>query len=86
MQHDGRLDPAYGFERDPGVGHATCRETPRLAGSRSDFHPSKYSTNGLDSPQRKQSSHVKFRVVLRIVCLWMLHSANNETSTLQLLQ
>lgn len=26
MQHDGRLDPAYGFERDPGVGHATCRK------------------------------------------------------------
>jgi hypothetical protein len=57
------------LKRDPGVGHATCRETPRLAGSRSDFHPSKYSTNGLDSPQRKLSSHVKFRVELRIVPL-----------------
>lgn len=52
-----------------GVGHATCRETPRLAGSRSDFHPSKMTTNRLDSPQRKPLSHVKFRVQLRIVPL-----------------
>ncbi len=29
----------------------------------------KYSANGLDSPERKRLSHVKFRVVLRIVPL-----------------
>jgi hypothetical protein len=38
VPNDGRLDSAYDSERDPGTGHAPCRETPHIfGGSRERF-------------------------------------------------
>jgi hypothetical protein len=79
--HDGRLDPAYDFERDPGAGHATCRETPHVSqipGSDSHPNPSKdvppYISTRLKGIDCLTSNFAQCYVL----SFWMLHSANNE--------
>jgi hypothetical protein len=68
--HDGRLDSAYDSERDPGVGHATCRETPQVSRvRRSDYRPSNILPTASIRLEENGCLNVKFRVVLRIVPL-----------------